>query len=347
LDNTDAGKPDDASFGEDLTVLLRKGAKFIGRAAYVWSDLDDGVHWRLCRERAALCHEADPEMVLQAFVCECVVRRFCEGITIPEWVFAAFNQPYESRCFSMDRMLFPDGRFTNHWGKDTCVPNILSLEGQMWIYYRSCMYINCGLEAIHFGQVWLIGALDAGWSKWHEIVLMIRRYAKEHARRGYVLCDAHCHGMVTPEGHSVMDFNTFPIRLKEVLDEPMKCIVEEGYSDSLFGRSKGGIHPSGWMADPLPFLVEFDNFGVSKTPGQPTPDEIFAWGYDEITWFAVQPKGYRRAFLHYIYEWVNGRYPEGWVQMPSRRLTSGIRDRMTVYRSQNDGDDKTIAGIWN
>lgn len=350
LDNTDAGKPDDRSFREDLSMLLREGAKFIGRAAYVWSTLDADEHWRLCRERAELCHQADPEMVLQCCVFECVYKSFCESIAVPEWVFKAFGQPYEERRFSMDKMLFPDGRFTDRWGKNTCVPNIMSLEGQMWVYYHACMYINCGIEAIHFGQVWLIGALDDGWRKWHEIVKMVREYAKKHARRGYVICDAHCHGLITEDGHSVMDFNSFPLRLKEVVSDPMKCVLEAGYSDSLFGRSKGGIHPSGWEADPLPFLVEFDNFGVSKTPGQATPDSIFAWGYDEITWFAVQSGEYRAEFLTYANAWVNSCCREGWVQMPSRRLISGIRDKMTVYRANacpvGLGDEETIKKIW-
>lgn len=350
LDNTDVGKPDDVSFEEDLQMLLHEGAKLIGRAAYVWSSLDDAEHWQICRKRAELCHKADPEMMLQCCVFECVRKEFCESIAIPEWVFKAFGKPYENRCFAMDKMLFADGRFTDHWGKDTCVPNIMSLEGQMWIYYRACMYISCGIEAIHFGQVWLIGALDKDWQIWHKIVKMIRDYAKAHARRGYVVCDAHCHGLITPDGHSIMDFNSFPIRLREIVDEPMKCVAEAGYSDSLFGKSKGGIHPSGWEADPLPFLVEFDNFGRSRTLGQPTPDSIFAWGYDEITWFAIQPEEYRAEFLRYINDWVNSRYPEGWVQMPSRRLVSGVRDIMAVYRANNPplglGDEKTIADIW-
>ena len=350
--DTQEGQTD--TFEDDLRMLMNEGAKFIGRAAYVWSVVDDDEHWRKCRERAELCHKADSELMLQCCVFECVYRDFCENTPIPEWVFEAFEQPYENRCFSMEKMSFPDGRFTNHWGKNTVVPNIMSLEGQMWLYYRACMYINCGCEAIHFGQVWLIGALDKDWLTWHKIVKMVREYAKVHARRGYVVCDAHCHGIITPDGYSVFDFNSFPIRLREIVDEPMKCLVELGYSDSLFGRSKGGVHPSGWTADPLPFLVEFDNFGVSKTPGQATPDSIFAWGYDEITWFAIQPAEYRAEFLRYINDWVNSRYPEGWVQMPSRRIVSGIRDKMTVYRANTKSsdcplglsDETAIAEIW-
>ena len=336
------------TFDDDLRMLKNEGAKFIGRAAYVWGVADDAEHFKICREHAELCHEADPEFILQCCVFECVCRDFCENTPIPGWVFEAFGQPVENRCFSLSKMSFPDGRFIDHWGKNTTVPNILSTEGQMWIYYRACMYISCGCEAIHFGQVWLIGALDrdSGWSTWYKIIGMIREYAKAHARRGYVVCDAHCHGMITADGRSVLDFNSFPLRLREVENEPMKCELEVGYSDSIFGRSTGGV----------PFLVEFDNFGVSKTPGRATADlnNIYAWGYDEITWFSLQPERYRAEFLRYCYDWVNSRYPEGWVQMPSRRMTTESREKRGIYRANNKsgdcplgwGDEKAIAEIW-
>ncbi|MCL2815973.1 MAG: hypothetical protein FWD23_15360, partial [Oscillospiraceae bacterium] len=333
--DTQEGQTD--TLEDDLRMLKNEGAKFIGRAAYVWSVVDDAEHFKKCRERAELCHKYDPEFILQCCVFECVYKDFCENTPVPKWVFEAFGQPVENRCFSLEKMSFPDKRFDDHWGKNTGVPNIMSLEGQMWIYYRACMYINCGIEAIHFGQVWLIGALDKNYEMWQKLVLKVREYAKTHARRGYVICDAHCHGIIAPDNQSVFDFNSFPIRLREVMQapdgfaatgavgdahpgvppakgEPMRCVVEEGYSDSIWGKNKGGV----------PFLVEFDNFGVSKSPGQFTPDlnNIFAWGYDEITWFSLQPDEYRAEFLRYINAWVNSRYPEGWVQMPSRRMTT-------------------------
>jgi len=350
--DTHEGQTD--TFDDDLRMLLAEGAKFIGRAAYVWGVLDDAEHWRKVRERAELCHKADPDMILQCCVFECVAKSFCENTPVPAWVFEAFDQPYKERCFSFEKMDFPDGRFKDHWGKDTLVPNIMSVEGKMWIYYRACEYINCGIEAIHFGQVWLIGALDTGWEAWHEMLKMVRTYAKQHARRGYVVCDAHCHGLITADGHSIFDFNSFPLRLQEVLDNPMQCKLVLHYSDSLFGRSKGGIHPSGWVADPLPFLVEFDNFGVSKTPGEPTPNEIFAWGYDEITWFSEQPAEYRATFLRYANDWINARYPEGWLQMPSRRMTTKGWKERGIYRANNQsdacphglGDEKVITEMW-
>jgi hypothetical protein len=351
--DTQEGQTD--TFEDDLRMLLAEGAKFIGRAAYVWGVTDDVEHFRKCRERAELCHRADPELMLQCCVFECVYRKFCESTPIPVWVFKAFDQPYEDRCFSMDRMSFHDGRFTDHWGPDTVVPNIMTLEGQMWLYYRACMYIDCGCEAIHFGQVWLIGSTDDDWRMWHKIVGMVREYAKKHARRGYVVCDAHCHGLITAEGQSVLDFNSFPLRLREVEEEPMRCLLVEGYIDSIYGRSKGGLHPSGWEADPLPFLVEYDNYGISKNAGTLTVTNYYTWGYDEITWFALQPADYRAEFLRYANDWVNGRFPEGWVQMPSRRITAPERDKPRgTYRANNPsdncplgmGDEKTITEIW-
>ena len=350
----DAHEGSVATFEDDLGMLTREGAKFIGRAAYVWGVVDDAEHFGSCRERAALCHRADPELMLQCCVFECVYRVFCENTPIPRWVFEAFGQPFEGRCFSMDKMCFPDGRFLNLWGNETTVPNIMTLEGQMWIYYRACMYIACGCEAIHFGQVWLIGALDPGWAMWRKVVGMVREYAATHARRGYVVCDAHCHGLICADGYSVLDFNSFPLRLREIEDQPMKCRLEEGYLDSLFNRSRGGLHPSGWKADPLPFLVEYDNFGVSDTPGKATPDSHYAWGYDEITWFALQPAAYRAEFLRYADVWVNERYPEGWVQMPSKRILAGAGNmRLYFANSPSEncpggfGDEAVIRDIWH
>ena len=34
-----------------------------------------------------------------------------------------------------------------------------------------------------------------------------------------------------------------------------------GYADAIFTKSKGGLTPSGWSCEHLPYVVEFDNFG--------------------------------------------------------------------------------------
>lgn len=306
------------TFEDDLRMFRNEGAKFIGRAAFAWAETNEEEHFRVARERAARAHEVDPELILQACVFECIKKSFVDTVPVPAWVFEAFGLPVEERCFSYDKMLNPDGLYVDHWQKDCSVQDITQLESRLWIYYRACAYIEAGYEGIHFGQVHLIGAADEGFRCWKQVLTMVREFASVHARRHYVLCDAHTHG-IEVDGEMLFDYNAWPIRLKEVIDKPMECLAEEGYYDSIFGRSKGGKSPSGWTAESMPFIVEFDNFGRSDYKGIPVHDSYFAWGYDEITWFSMQTDEYRHQFLRYLWRWVRDRYPEGWVQMPSRR----------------------------
>lgn len=319
------------TFEDDLRMLKNEGAKFIGRAAFAWSATREENHQKVVRERAARAHEVDPEFILQACVFECITKSFIDTVPIPAWVFEDFGLPVEERCFSYDKMLFPDGKYVNHWHEGSSVQDITQLESQLWIYYRACSYISAGYEGIHFGQVLLIGANDEGYRHWKALIDKIRAYAKIHARRHYVLCDAHTHG-IEVDGVMLFDYNAWPIRLKQVEGKPMECYVEEGHYDSIFGRSKGGTSPSGWTAESMPFIVEYDNFGRID-PENPVESECFAWGYDEITWLSLQSDEYRHQFLRYLWKWVNDRYPEGWVQMPSRRC---LADRISFVWENPD-----------
>ena len=269
------------TFEDDLRMLKNEGAKFIGRASYAWAETNEEEHYRVAEERAKRAHEVDPDFILQACVFECIKKSFIDTVPIPAWVFEDFGLPVEERCFSYDKMLNPNGLYVDHWHKDCSVQDITQLESRLWIYYRACSYIKAGYEGIHFGQVLLIGAADEGYRYWKEIIDMVRAYAKVHARRHYVLCDAHTHG-IEVDGVMLFDYNAWPIRLKEVAGKPTECVVEEGHYDSIFGRSKGGTSPSGWTAESMPFIVEYDNFG-RILPGNPVESECFAWGFDEIT----------------------------------------------------------------
>src|ERR1035441_10333686 len=162
----------------------------------------------------------------------------------------------------------------------------------MWFFFLAASYVDVGIEAIHLGQLDLMGAEDQGYREWADLIQHIRGYAAKKARRHYVLIDAHVpKGGPVVDGRLLLDFHSFPLRPKEVADSPQKAVLEIGYSDGLYGRSKGGITPSGWTCEHLPFLVEFDNFGGTRTPGQAAQSKgasIFTWGYDEITWLAQQ-----------------------------------------------------------
>lgn len=307
-DNLNASR----TFEDDLRMLVHEGAKFIGRAALIWSQSQEiSEHFRFCKERAELAHKADPQFILQACVFECIGKRQVEAVKIPAYVFEAFGLAPEDRNFSYDAMLFPDGKWINQWGKDASVEDITQLESRMWIYYLATSYIDAGYEGIHFGQVCLIGRDDKDFKYWREVIGMIRAYANEHGRRRYVLFDAHTLGDLRQD-ETMFDYNAFPIRLQDVPEIQYECCCEENYLDSMFNEKDGLCRP---------FIVEFDNWGAMPADKRDKPmvNSGWAWGYDEITWFTKLSPERRDKFLRYIWKWVNERYPEGWVQMPSRR----------------------------
>jgi hypothetical protein len=82
---------------------------------------------------------------------------------------------------------------------------------------------------------------------WNDMLSRVRSYAQQHARRHFVLCDAHTHGeYVNYTSQLLFDSHAFPMRPKEVAGQPQQAIFELNYRDSIFGRSGGGVTPSGW-----------------------------------------------------------------------------------------------------
>lgn len=348
------GDPGNPELLDDIRFIVNTGAKFIGRAAYIWNaPPDDDLHFQAAAHAAKLAHEADPDLILQA----CIFEAVYEGINqipVPAWVFEEFGLPVEERNFSYEAMLFDDGLFVNHWSTNPAgsVPDMSKLETKMWFFYRAKRYIDAGYEAIHFGQVHLIGAKDPGFVHWQEILGRIRAYAKKHARRHMVIADAHTHGIVI-DGRLLFDFHSYPLRIAEVPGQPYKGHLVAGRVDSIYNRSKSGISPSGWFADPMPYIVEVDNWGSSGRAGQ-SIGEYWVWGYDEISWFAHQDEAYRNEWLRYAWDWVRQTDPNGWLQMPAKRVLHDPVGVVGTYRAHTPSpanphgfnQEETIKRIW-
>ncbi|MBN1341098.1 MAG: hypothetical protein JXQ73_00355 [Phycisphaerae bacterium] len=352
---TGVGNPDD-----NIRMLGEIGAKFAGRTIYLWGG-ERHLPAKLERARAIAprVHAADPQMALQAAIFE-IVSVDVAKLNVPKWVFEAFGRTPEDRTFSYEAMLFPDGRFRDKWSPGASVPDITRIETKMWFYFLAASYIGVGCEAIHFGQVALIGAADRGHEHWWDLLFRVRLYAGKHARRHFVLCDAH-----TPSGGPryqadklLFDLHSFPLRIEEVPDRPQEGILQVGYLDSIFGRSNGGVTPSGWRCEHLPYIVELDNFERHPREGSNVGGH-WIWGYDEICWFAHQPEAYRNRWLAYAWQWVRRHDPNGFLQMPgSRCLASpaiGGDGKPTSWYFANRpsnavpsgfGQEDTIKAIW-
>ena len=330
---------------DDLRMMENTGVKFAGRAIWMWgseSRIDSLV------EKAApfvkRIHKMDPDIILQGAIFE-IVTTDVDKIPIPAAVFKEFGLKPEVRNFRYKDMLYPFRRRVDHWRKGASVPDMSRLETRMWFVYLGKRWIDMGLEAIHFGQVALMDDRDRDHVHWRDMMTRLRSYAKKHARRHFILADAHVpSGGVVHNGQLMFDLHSFPSRPKSVKGKPHQAILEKGFSDSIYGRSKGGRTPSGWTCESLPYIVEIDNFGSSDHPGEyRASDRFHVWGWDEIGWFIKQPEAYRNQWLKYAYNWVRKTDPNGFFQLPLRRFEH-YSASMTSSKGQRQ--EETIKAIW-
>jgi len=339
---------------DNIRMLKSIGAKFVGRSICLWGGEASLLsNFDRARQQMPKVRKADPDMILQACVFE-IVSTQVEQVAVPDWAFVALGQPVEKRNFRYADMLFPEGHRRN-WGPNASVPDVSRPETKLWFYFLAASYIDLGFEAIHFGQVELMGHNDPDLANWSQVLTLVRSYAAQHARRHMVLCDGHVpSGGLLRDGHLLLDFHSFPLRIMETPDHPQEAILKVGFSDGIYGRSKGGMTFSGWPCEHLPYLVELDNFGASKQPGQAKAGGIWIWGYDEITWFAHQSKTYRSQWLHYAWDWLRQTDANGHLEMPGSRTMRSPLDDMRWYYANTPspavpaglGDEEAIREIW-
>lgn len=345
-------------------MILKTGAKYIARAGCAWvPSLKEELSFPIYKKEIDEVHKADPSVVFEACIFETAYCCF-EEMKIPGWVFKAFDLPVEERCFCYKDMLFLDGRYVDHWEKGGSVPDITRLETQLFFYWRGCLYIDLGFEALHYGQVLLMGEMDADNACWTKLLNMVREYAYTHARRHFVLLNAHTHGIIGTDGKLMFDFHCYPCR--PVADEksishiptednPQKTVLISGWGNSIYNRSMGGVTHSGWECESLPYFVEIDNYGCQPPELLNTHVDYYPWGYDEVSWFANQPKWYRREWVLYAKQWLIENDSAGNLEMlgirPIRRYDKSLPDKLTrgefyYINSAEFSDVDIIAEAW-
>lgn len=347
--------PEYLSTPDDERMLLNVGAKFIGRSIYTWGQemFFNNPQW-LSDAKAKInrMHQSDSDRVFQAAIFECVSNNV-NSVPIPAWVFNAFGQTVVTRNFIMTNMQYSDGRYVGHWGPNTIVPDITKLETRMLFYFMAVQYMQAGIEAIHWGQVRLMDQVDTNYVGWIELLTKVRAVAKTIARRGTILCDSHCPNIFV-NGKLLFDFASFPSRPAEVIGSPEVAKLQTNFLDNIYCKTVGGITPSGWSCTNSPYIVELDNFGISNHPGVANLSEIFVWGYDEISWFYLQPTAYKNLFLKQMVNFIASVDPVGFIQMPGLRNVTLPDGLVHGYRcnTQNVGcptgqsQEQTIKEIW-
>jgi hypothetical protein len=340
---------------DNVRMLTHVGAKYIGRSICLWGGEASLLqNFERARQLVPQVRAADPEMILEACIFE-IVTTDVEQVPVPVWAFIALGLPVEKRNFHYEAILYPAAQRRRSWGRNGGVPDVSQTETQMWFYFLAASYIDLGFEGIHWGQMEIMDDNDPHLDHYARVFALVRAYAAKHARRKMVLCNAHVpSGGLVRDGELLLDFHAFPLRVKEVPVHPQEAILQVGYLDSIFLRSKGGRTYSGWQCEHLPYLVELDNYGASKHPGEPGQGNDWVWGYDEISWFANQSKEYRSEWLRYAWNWVRKTDPDGYLEMPgSRTETSPLNDRRWYFANapsvavlEGLGDEEAIRAIW-
>lgn len=344
----------------DLQLIKEIKPKYISRAITPWqAETNYETATLKYRNIIEQVHQLDSSIILEACIFETVFPSV-NNVQIPEWVFNAYNLPVENRTFNSELMLFPSGDFDNHWGNGGSVPDITQLETQLYFYFRACKYIDAGFEGIHWGQVLLMGKDDPDFSSYFHLLRKVRQYAKANARRGFVLHNAHTHGIKDKQDNLLFDFHCFPIRMRtpegaemhEITDStPQVTLLEENYLDAIFNKSLGGVAPSGWECKSLPYFVEIDNYGGHDQKNLNIPGvDYWPWGMDEISWFANQPSHYRASWLQYAHDWIRDTDNAGFLCMTGSRPYYSIKDEKNSWYNINnplfEKDKTAILSIW-
>jgi len=343
---------------DDFRMLKNVGAKFIGRAFYSWgmeSRFQNPTFFGNAKAQIDQAHMIDADLIFQGAIFE-IITPDVNKVVVPEWVFQEYGLPVEKRNFRYDDMINLQGIGVGAWTTGS-VPDISRKETQMYFYHLARRFMETGIEAIHFGQVELMAMADAGnnFAGWKDLLSRIRNTAKTTARRGTVLCDGHLPGGgLVVDGKLIFDFVSFPLRVKEISGEPRKGELQKFFLDAIYGKTKGGMTPSGWICEHSPYLVEFDNYGISDHPGSGSISDIWVWGYDEISWFSLQEESYRNEFLNYVSQWISKVDQNGFLQMPGSRVVvpgngSNYRYRCNIKSAtclSGMSQEEIIKAIW-
>jgi hypothetical protein len=342
---------------DDIRMVKNVGAKFLGRVALIWWEGDAKVdleaHLKKARDVAQALHKEDPELLLEAGVFE-TVSPAVDAIPIPAWAFEEFGLKPESRNFDHRRIIYEDGR--RFQGK--CIPPDMSrIEARMWFYYCGRRYLDSGYEVLHIGMLGHMDRNDPDHAHAFDVLGRLRRYAKANARRHLILFNSQYSPGIAHNGRLLLDMHQMQLRPVDVVESPEKCILQMRFHDTIYGRSLGGLTPSGWTCDHLPYYIQFDNGYATGKSGQHI-GYPYAWGSCEIDWFARQIEDYRNEWLRYAWDWLRKNDTNGWLQMPGRICLAepleGVKGKVRWYqantrsRASPDGfnQEEAIKAIW-
>ena len=339
---------------DNIRMLKSIGAKFIGRSLCLWGGEANLLrNLERAKQQIPKVHAADPEMILQACVFEIVTAQVeqvpCRTGRLSPWV-----SRWRSGISDMPTCSIPTAG-AESVGKERLGPGREPAGDEALVLFPGGLVHRPGHRSDPFRPG---GA--------HERQRPRPRALVAGARPGPVLCGqarSPAHGALRcprpqrrpgARGRLLLDFHSFPLRIMEVPDRPQEAILKVGFSDGIYGRSKGGLTFSGWKCDHLPYLVEIDNWGVSRQPGKAKRGRHLDLGLRRNHLVRAPERTISQRLARYAWDWVRKTDPNGHLQMPGSRTMRSPLDRKRWYYAnvpspavpEGLGDEKTIRAIW-
>lgn len=342
--------------------------KFNGVCDHLFFPPDKGAIGQFKRAVDAIHNTVDSQIICEASMIEFMPRHYRKGeseVKIPDWVKTGLPELPElknEQFFDREKMLFP------HKDKDQEIDVFIDITKPMslaWYYYLATMYIDFGYEALKFCQINRTAENDRipkvsadrnlYWTNY--LFTKLRNYAKQKARRGFVLINSQTQGLFVGDPAKrqlLLDMHVGPIGIQPTdTSTPQSGFTQPGSSiiggrlakgnglgngtdyesqialhshDILmYNHSLGGRHPMGWDTRANPFLVEMDCFGGYLGGTNPPQRDNKAWqawapwAWDETTWLVQQSEAYRRQFMVYAYHRVRSLDSAGYIQFAAKR----------------------------
>jgi hypothetical protein len=334
---------------DNLRMVQNVGAKHVQHVAFIWWDLNTTMdienHFSTAQRVVADIHAQDATIIVGAGCFE-TAGPGMNVVPVPEWVFAEFSLPVVTRTFDWKQMLYPDQRVSDG-NPSTLAIDITKLEARMWFYYMTRRYIDCGFEDIHLGEVATLTQNDIPtYANYWDLVNRIRAYAAQNARRKFFLINAQTypanqagiwdeangvHGIADAAGNLALDYIYHGTRAKENPDSPQDCVLA-GYRDTIYGKTRGGRAPQGWICERQLYSLQLDP-GASPNAGVPI-GYPYQWGWSEPDWLVNQPRTYRADWLRYAVAWLGVEDTYGFFA-PLGMSDGGLIPGITYYHANN------------
>jgi hypothetical protein len=225
----------------------------------------------------------------------------------------------------------------------------------MWFTFSSPATSMWGSKRFTSGQVGLMDKNDPGHAGWLDMLGRVRAYAHEHARRHFLVCDAHTPtGGYVEGGKLLFDFHSFPLRIVESRTSRIKASSKLAMPIPSSRKARVASHRAAGAASTCRIWWS-STTSAGAIPANPARHLSSGVGMKSPGSPSL-PEKERNDWLRYAWKWVKDTDANGHLQMPgSRVLSPGMPDAPRWYWANARSEacpngfntEETIKELWN